>query len=122
MAPLSRRAAARSAFAVLHSRIAKAAAIILCAAALSYVRFSTRIAPPPDFALLPVTWPSNLLPYQQVPAAPQPVKYVSRARTKAKVEPKKHNVFMRAMNRVTHPLRPSSTNTAGKVSRDPDTN
>ena len=123
LAPPPRRAARTTgAFAMLHSWLAKAAAIILFAAALSYVWISSRDAQPPDFTLLPVTWPGNLMPYQQLPVPPRPAKYVSRARAKVKNEPRKHNIFMRAMDRVTHPLRPSSTNTAGKASRDPDTN
>jgi len=118
VSPLSPRAAgkARGALAILHSRMAQAASILLCVVALSYVWFSPRIAPPPDFAALPITWPGHLMPYQRVsyPAAQPPVSHRSRR----KDERKNHNIFMRAMDRVAHPLRQSNT----KASRDPDTN
>ena len=116
--PLSPRAAgeARGVLAILHSRIAKAAAILLCAVTLSYVWFSHRIAQPPDFAALPITWPGHLMPYQRVsyPVAQPPISHRSRR----KDEGKNHNIFMRAIDRVAHPLRQSNT----KASRDPDTN
>jgi serine/threonine-protein kinase len=126
-ARLSRRAA--GAFAILHSRIAKTAATVLFAAALSYVWFSTRGAQPPDFAALPVTWPRRLMPHQQISyqVTPRRVTDSSRARRKGMSENppqsdrKNHNIFMRAMGRVAHPLRQSSGNTSDKV-RDPDTN
>ncbi|HET9319299.1 MAG TPA: hypothetical protein VFO27_05975, partial [Bryobacteraceae bacterium] len=98
------------------SRMAKAAAILLCAVALSYVWSSHRIAQPPDFAALPITWPGHLIPYQRVsyPPAQPPVSHRSRR----KDEGKNHNIFMRAIDRVAHPLRQSNS----KASRDPDTN
>jgi serine/threonine protein kinase len=118
VSPLSPRAAgkARGALAILHSRMAQAASILLCVVALSYVWFPYRIAQPPDFAALPITWPGHLMPYQRVsyPAAQPPVSHRSRR----KDERKNHNIFMRAMDRVAHPLRQSNT----KASRDPDTN
>ena len=126
MSPLSPRAAVKTsgALAILHSRMAKAAAILLCAVAVSDVWFSPRIAQPPDFAALPITWPSHLTPYQRVsyPAAPRPVSHRARRKVMSgnspKDERKKHNIFVRAMDRVAHPLRQSNT----KVSHDPDTN
>jgi len=118
MSPLSPRAAgkARGALAILHSRMAKVAAILLCAVTLCYVWFSHRIAQPPDFAALPITWPGHLMPYQPVsyPPAQPPVSHRSRR----KDEGKNHNIFMRTIDRVAHPLRQSNT----KASRDPDTN
>ena len=120
MSPLSHRTP--SVVAILHSRITKAAAIFLCAAALSYVWFSARIAPPADFAALPLTWPSSLMPYRQVSYTPRPVSLTTRSRSKAGSEKprKNHGLFMRAMDRVAHPLRQSSSN--NKISREPDTN
>ncbi len=110
--------------------IAQAAAIVLCAIALSYIRVPTRIPPPPDFAALPVTWPSRLRPHQEVAyvvanrsiKSTTPVTRTAISENPPKTEHKNHNIFMRAVDRVAHPLRQSSGNTIGKVSRDPDTN
>jgi serine/threonine protein kinase len=130
-------------------RYLKVAAVCVLALLFSYVwkgaQFTAStvpiVTPAPDFAALPMTWPSDLMQTPQLTyAAPRrrPVRRTS-ATTRSEVivtddngvqrkidsDGKSHNPFLRAVDRVVHPLRHSASNhrqTAAKVSSEPDVN
>jgi serine/threonine-protein kinase len=110
--------------AIRRTRLAKAAAALVCALLLSYVWVnafpgSSTQASSPDFAALPVTWPANLILIPQLSVAgahtqlPRPamrrrghaltVTDENGVRREIRSAPK--NPFVRAVDHVVHPFR-----------------